>query len=257
MMQKGPQDRYQTPSQAIVALKGVAAAPAKQQTAAAVPKKAVKPAIVWGLLLVCAVIIGAVVALMMPHKKGREPAVAKQAQFEPEIVQPDSIKQDSVVPSVRETGDTGKLPQAPKKIKKVVQEQPIEAKKSVAGRDPVLIAVKTGDTEGLLRLLSEGGSPNGLSGAGTATPLHEAVRRGSADQVRILTERGANPNIRDNKGDTPLHYALKEDAQLIVRELLKHGADPNVKDHLGKTPLQIAESVSSELESMVKQYGGR
>ena len=65
------------------------------------------------------------------------------------------------------------------------------------------------------------------------------------------------PNVRDKYGDAPLHYALREDAVLIVKILLKGGADANLKDRRGRTPLNIASGVDTELEKIVKEYGGR
>ena len=263
MMQKGPQERYQTPEQALVALKaatteGLAPSPVLQAAPSTGAGKKTIPIVVRvALMVVVAVALGVAVALLMPRKKTfpASPATAPAiAAVEKEVL--DSALQDTAKPPVRTAGKKNRQAPAPKPVKKAGPEQPIKMKQQTGSRDQVLSAVKTGDTEGLLRLLNEGGSPDGLPG-GATTPLHEAVRRGMPDMVKVLAERGANPNLRDSKGDVPLHYALREDAQLIVSELLKHGADANIKDHRGKTPLEIAESVSSELESMVKQYGGK
>jgi predicted Ser/Thr protein kinase len=261
LMQKDPQERYQTPEQALVALKaaaaeGLAPSPLLQAAPSTGAGKKTIPIIVRvALLVVVAVALGVAVALLLPQKKTL-PASPAAALAIAEVKEPDSVAQETAKPPARTAGKKSRQAPAPKPEKKAGSEQPVGVKQQTGSRDQILSAVKTGDTEGLLRLLNEGGSPDGLHG-GATTPLHEAVRRGMPDIVKVLAERGANPNLRDSKGDVPLHYALREDAQLIVSELLKHGADANIKDHRGKTPLEIAGSISSELESMVRQFGGK
>jgi serine/threonine protein kinase len=263
MMQKSPQERFQKPEQAAAALKSALSIEAPVPTLAVSTPTSQKKrswAPIWAIALVlCAVIAGAIAAYLLPRQKPTKAAAAMAIQTVIDTIKPDSTRSDFVKPDARQKGKKSEKHSVPKPVIKPVQgpQQPVPEKKSVSPvRDPVLNAVKTGDTEELLRLLNDGGAPNGLTG-GSTTPLHEAVRRGSADQVRILTSHGANPNIRDSKGDTPLHYALRDDAQLIAAELLKHGADANLKDHRGRTPLEIAGSISSELESTVKHFGGR
>jgi predicted Ser/Thr protein kinase len=262
MMQKAPLERYQTPEQALSALKAAveesAPSPMQQSAHSTRARKKAVPVVVWFVLpVIGAVALGVAVALLVPQKK-KAPVSPVAPTITAEIYskKSDSALQDTAKPAARTERKKRAQAPVPKPVKKIESEQQVEIKQRTGSRDHVLSAVKTGDTEGLLRLLNEGGSPNGIPGSAT-TPLHEAVRRGMPDLVKILTERGANPNIHDSKGDVPLHYALREDAQLIVSELLKHGADANIKDHRGKTPLEIAGSISSELESMVRQYGGK
>jgi len=73
------------------------------------------------------------------------------------------------------------------------------------------------------------------------TPLHLAVEKGLADNVRVLLYYKANPNIQDNKGNTPLHYyAMQKNDSMIPIVLIRHGADPNKKNFLGQTALHKA-----------------
>jgi predicted Ser/Thr protein kinase len=260
MMQKGPQERYQTPREASAALKSALAngetAPAAGSAAAVGrAKKPAKP-LSWAVaILFSAVAVGAIVAVFAPQKNPSRPSVVAPADGVGEIS--DTITTDTAGPPAPATEKKTIKPSAPKPLKNgEVKPEPLIETKKTRVRDPLLSAVKTGDTEELLQLLNDGGSANGAPGAPT-TPLHEAVRRGQADQVKLLLQHGGNPNLRDAKGDVPLHYALREDAQLMVRELLQHGADPNLRDHGGKTPLEIAASVSSGVESLVRQHGGR
>jgi serine/threonine protein kinase len=264
MMQKSPQERYQNPSEAIAALSAVVPGMEYSATQPAAPlrhkKSQGKPVLAWAALFVVVVLAAGAAVMLLQQKKAPTPVAPAPLVAQPDTLVSDSVARDTTPPAKKEPEKTA--PKKPKQpVKKTVQtkkpqtEQKTSGKKQ-SGRDPVLSAVKIGDTEALLRLLNEGMSPNGLPGTGT-TPLHEAVRRGSADQVRLLTEHGANTNVRDNRGDAPLHYALRADERLMVRELLQHGADPNIKDRRGKTPLTIAGSVNSELESMIKEFGGR
>jgi serine/threonine protein kinase len=262
MMQKGAQERYQTPEQALVALKAASSEglmpPPMQPTAPSTGagKKTAPVVARFVLVIVAAIALGVAVALLIPQKKMVPVSSVAVSAIEVEKENSDSVTQDTLKPPVQATEKKGSKTPTLKPMKKNEPIQPIELKQQTGSRDQILSAVKTGDTERLLRLLNEGGSPDGVPGRAT-TPLHEAVRRGMPEMVKVLAEHGANPNIRDSNGDVPLHYALREDAQLIASELLKHGADANIKDHRGKTPLEIAGSASSELESMVKQYGGR
>jgi ankyrin repeat protein len=87
--------------------------------------------------------------------------------------------------------------------------------------------------------------------------MPDTVRRGLTAETSLLLRYGADVNARDGKGDTPLHYALREGASYMVSLLLEKGADPNIADHRGASGLAIAQSVDSQLEQMVRRYGGK
>ncbi|MBN1601951.1 MAG: protein kinase [Chitinispirillaceae bacterium] len=122
--------------------------------------------------------------------------------------------------------------------------------------NPLIKVVKMGDTETLRSMLQKGVSPKCEQGTST-TPLHEAVRRGLTVETKLLVKNGAPVNVSDRSGNSPLHYAIKENAQYMVKILLENGADPNLKTRTGKTPLKMAQSIDSELESLLEKYGAR
>ncbi|MBN1130206.1 MAG: serine/threonine protein kinase, partial [Chitinispirillaceae bacterium] len=177
MMQKAPQERYQTPLQASDALKAAALEAAVPSASAAghghrAGKKPTVPVMVLALLLFAAA-VGALVAIIMPQKNPSHPLAAAREAVKVEIDETgktDTIGKDSVT-AVAEKSVKPPVPKVSKKTE-AMPEQKAETKRPPAVRDPLLSAVKTGDTDELLRLLNEGGSPSGRSGAAT-TPLHE------------------------------------------------------------------------------------
>jgi ankyrin repeat protein len=72
------------------------------------------------------------------------------------------------------------------------------------------------------------------------TPLHAAVRSGSAEVVRALLHSGASPNAANRHGATPLHLAVQNNSLDIVDDLLGRGASAEARDQFGCTPLQDA-----------------
>ena len=56
-----------------------------------------------------------------------------------------------------------------------------------------------------------------------------------------LIDHGADVNTRSSEGDTPLHAAVRNGSAEVVELLLRHGADVNAPDDKGQTPLEVAE----------------
>lgn len=75
-----------------------------------------------------------------------------------------------------------------------------------------------------------------------STPLHAAVRSGSAECVDLLLAAKANPGIINVHGWTPLHIAAERSDAAITEKLLAAGADPNAGkgQALERSPLVIA-----------------
>lgn len=165
-------------------------------------------------------------------------------------------------PDTQTSADSTKAPVAKsqKDVKKNIKKVRLSAgqshRASVAAENPLIHIVKIGDTETLRSMLQKGISPKCEPGSPT-TPLHEAVQRGLSRETQLLVKNGAPINILDYKGLSPLHYAIKENASFIVKMLLENGADPNLKTKTGKTPLQMAQSIDSELESMLEKFGAK
>ena len=72
------------------------------------------------------------------------------------------------------------------------------------------------------------------------TPLFDAAKSGTADQVHLLLAFGANPNIATNTGLTPLHQAAARGNLEMVTELVQNGAEVNALAKNGRTPVFYA-----------------
>ncbi|MEN1958331.1 ankyrin repeat domain-containing protein [Luteimonas sp. MJ204] len=93
-----------------------------------------------------------------------------------------------------------------------------------------------GKTQGWLEVLLEHGmspdTPNTTTGA---TPLFDALRAGSEDNIALLLRAGARLDVADRNGTTPLHQAaLVKDSGAVLR-FLEGGADPRAADRTGAT----------------------
>ena len=77
--------------------------------------------------------------------------------------------------------------------------------------------------------------------------LIEAVKNGSASNVRESLRQGANPNEKDSQNRTGLHWAAQLGSLGIVRCLIEHEAQVNVSDNLGFTPLVVAAGEGHDL----------
>lgn len=113
---------------------------------------------------------------------------------------------------------------------------------------PLIEAVKTDNTNEVLRLLNNGSDINAKDYLGT-TALMSAVISGDADTVKLLLDRGADVNAKDNQGFTvlmnssfrrydpatgqPMPFTSSQlmDEVKIHKLLLDKGADINAKDN--------------------------
>jgi ankyrin repeat protein len=153
----------------------------------------------------------------------------------------------------------------------------VDAVKSIAAREPHLVAevladggklladfAGNGNTEGVRHLLDLGvpvdaRSPEGDGYFGLAresTPLHSAAWRARHDTVRLLIDRGAAVNARDGGGRTALMLAVRAcvDSYWTARRspesveaLLRAGASP------GDIP---RPSGYAEVDELLRQHGG-
>ena len=79
------------------------------------------------------------------------------------------------------------------------------------------------------------------------TPLINAVRSGSTDEVRRLINIGVNVNETDHTRKDALTYAIIAENSEILNLLIAAGADPNRYDDMGCTPL-IGASIQGNFE---------
>lgn len=95
-----------------------------------------------------------------------------------------------------------------------------------AGGGSIFEAAKTGDAEGVRKLLAQGPALlNQGDVAFGATPLHWAALRGQADVAKLLLAQGADVNVRNKDGETPLQVAERA-KRSDVAQLLKSAGAP-------------------------------
>lgn len=106
------------------------------------------------------------------------------------------------------------------------------------GVSPLHVAVMSGNTEKVKRLLAAGADVAAKDMYGE-TPLHKAADAGAVAVAEILIQKGASVTARDADGRTPLHLAARTSPK-VSRLLIAKGADINAKDGFGMTPLHLA-----------------
>jgi ankyrin repeat protein len=72
------------------------------------------------------------------------------------------------------------------------------------------------------------------------TPLHMAVRRGSAKIVQLLLQHGADCNARGAQSMTPLAYAIIGNHESVADMLLSRGAQVLAMDDQQRSALHLA-----------------
>jgi ankyrin repeat protein len=85
----------------------------------------------------------------------------------------------------------------------------------------------------------------GLSAAGPAPSLVDAVRRGDRDAVRALLRARADVNKPEAAGTTALHYAVQADALDLVTLLVRAGANVKAANRYGVQPITLAATNGS------------
>jgi cytohesin len=99
----------------------------------------------------------------------------------------------------------------------------------------------------MLRLLLEKGAEPNARDAEGASPLDDAVWRGSLDAVAILLAHGARLNETDTQtGATPINEAAYRGNTLLVRYLLQFHPELGIPDQRGFGPLENAVRMGKE-----------
>ena len=107
------------------------------------------------------------------------------------------------------------------------------------GTSPVFDAAKSGTAEQVKLLLTFGADPNAATTSGL-TALHQAAARGNLDMVKELVQAGAEVNAVTKDGRTPIFYAAERGKASTVSYLLDKKAEINLADEKGVTPLILA-----------------
>src|SRR5688572_11944311 len=80
-----------------------------------------------------------------------------------------------------------------------------------------------------------------VTGAGSSTPLIDAVKAGNREAARaLLTQAAVDVNVREADGTTALHWAVRADDAEMVQVLLRAGARADVANRNLITPLSLA-----------------
>ncbi len=107
------------------------------------------------------------------------------------------------------------------------------------GTSPLFDAAKSGTADQVKLLLTFGADPNAATTSGL-TALHQAAARGNLDMVKELVQAGAEVNAITKDGRTPIFYAAARGKASTVSYLLDKKAEINLADENGVTPLILA-----------------
>ena len=91
-------------------------------------------------------------------------------------------------------------------------------------------------------------------------PLHRAVSKNDAEEVKNLIINGAPVNSKDENYDniTPLFVAVENGSVEITEILLNFGAKPNARDETRQTPLmRLDADASAELVNLLIRHGAK
>ena len=102
-----------------------------------------------------------------------------------------------------------------------------------------------------VKAIIEAGAKLGAKNSEGKTALHVAVQQSDEHCLSILLDKGANVNAVDNDRNTPLLYAT---SKAIVDKLIKCGADVNFQTRQRDTPLHLAVAAkdSQRVETILK-----
>ncbi len=109
---------------------------------------------------------------------------------------------------------------------------------------PLFYALRSGNIDGVTKLLELGADPNMVYEDGLAI-MHFATILGDVDFMRILLKYGGNPNlIAGEMEETPIFLAIHISNEIGCNELLKlfidSGSDINFQRKKGDTPAMAA-----------------
>jgi ankyrin repeat protein len=113
------------------------------------------------------------------------------------------------------------------------------------GETPLHAAVRAGSASTTKALLALGAASDAAA-LYDVTPLLLAANRGNRDVAFVLLTAGADPNRSDIFGTSPLHAAARLGDSVLALRLLERGADPRAADISGNTPLHVAANTGNE-----------
>ena len=106
---------------------------------------------------------------------------------------------------------------------------------------PLHIAVKCGQDDTIVQLLSHKECDLNIQNREGDAPLHIAVRQGKTTAIsQLLVNQLSNLDMRNREGDTPLHIACYKKTLRIVRLLLEMRCGTNIPNKKGETAQNIS-----------------
>lgn len=127
------------------------------------------------------------------------------------------------------------------RVARMLGEGAFVSAKSEAGKTPLYEAAKTGMTEVVRLLHSNGGSVLEGTFKQGFTPLHVAVEYNHHDTARYLLSLGVDPNVRNRHGQTPLWQAAwRYSDRDMIKLLIEAGAQSKILSDKGFSPLHMA-----------------
>lgn len=154
---------------------------------------------------------------------------------------------------------------------KIRHKKPAIPKEIIESTEPELPALtvqlmscsRSGDNEGIERLLNDCADVNAKDGDGMAA-LHFAAKKGNTETCALLLEKGADINARNKRNETALHWTgwggNDQTSALLLREYAKTGGDAKdyiaAKNDHGSTALHYAAryGYTKICELLVEEY---
>lgn len=129
------------------------------------------------------------------------------------------------------------------------------------GWTPLHLAAFFGTPELIDALIDRGAKVDARSSNAMAnTPIHAAVAGGKKENVEALAKRGADVNAQQHGGWTALHGAAQSGNREMVEVLIANGADLKARAENNQSPLDLAlqkghGAVAALLEQLGAQLG--
>ena len=174
---------------------------------------------------------------------------ANQADRVRELVREDRTLADTTYGPTRNTVLHVAVPYGNVPVLRVLLRAVSGVEKNTLGQTPLMSALWQGSDEvALLLLLSHHALDTGARYGDGNTALHQAVLapgRCTEMIVFALVERGADPNAANQQLETPLHAAVRGGSASAMRALLDCGALVGRANRLHETPLDLARKLGA------------
>lgn len=135
-----------------------------------------------------------------------------------------------------------------------VADSTVESSSPIPISPAIIIATQLGDTEEVLRLLSEDKIDVNQQDLLGDSALHCARTN---RLINILIEKGASVNIKNSLGSTPLHKAAQRGDRDVVSLLLRHKADPTIRNNNGLLAKQLTSIRSIRMMLFQSRRAGK